>query len=267
MAYQTNRQHPALSPKAYSSYAFDIEFQASIEIVKLWTKKLRKSNNFRSVVFAGLIAMVIESFAFLIFGAIYMVSQGTDFFRDGAILFISFRAVLYLTLVFIPHVFFSMNLDTIQNSSDKKAFERFCMEPTALLNPTWYYTPGYLYDTRDARNRRDVGSLLFYVAMMSIVFCALLGHGIHRVHNSSSGDFSSYDTDDVNDIITMYNISETDAIHAIREYTLNTYLLPMMSTLSITAAFEVVLILTTFHAFHRRATPPPLSFFKTQKQE
>ncbi len=266
MSYQS-KEHPALTKRSDTitnkTSIPTVEYDASLYVVKLWMKKLAHSYKFRSVVFVGLSLTVLLSLAFFVTGCIFIISQGLDFFRDTAIIYISFRSLLFL-LVFVPWIFFSMNLDIPQDLRDREAFHTFQREAFVLLNPTWYYTAGYLYDTREARNRKDVTGVLMYVLLATIVFIMLLGHGVHRIHNME-GQYVPFEL--VDEIETLHNITTVEATKAIQKHEIYQLLLPVVGTLCTIMVFEAVFILGTFHAFYRTATPPPYSIFKPAKED
>jgi len=238
------------------------QYRASIAVNDLWEDKYATMCKYRLLVFFGFLFTGFSSLAFLICGTIFVISQGVEYIRTIAILFISVRAFLFL-MTALPHVFYSMDLDASPDHKEREALSSFIHESPVLLNPVWYLTPGYLYDIRDTRNRRDVVMLFTTLIMATIVVIAVLAHSIHRVNGSADIDYSYYDTTTIE---AHYSITAAEAVELIREYELMSYLLPVIGMLCTVSVYEAFTYFASVHAFQRSATPPSLSVTKLSKK-
>jgi hypothetical protein len=232
------------------------EATAAKDVTKILIDQKANRNNYAAVLFVGILSLGILSFVYGILSVIGGLMSNFEYVRIVAISFFSFRGFIFIFLVILPYSIYMFNLNTIRNTKDSLVIESL-KSSSRYKESALYHNSSFIYDPRDSRNRRDIGSLLPLIIMttiLSVFFYAEMLHEIDRYHHKkATGDYPILPTDF--EIPTDLTLDEASLMVLTKQLGEMLYL-PLFLTAAI-LLLETYIIFTTIHALFRHPLSPP----------
>lgn len=235
-----------------------LQENASKDAANFLRLERRKEKSYAAVVVLGLICLGIVSLALFIFDVIFIAIENYDYLRVVSITYLAIRSFVFLLLVFMPYVIYSLDIAAISNAKDMDAIVALRITPEYMLSRDLYHTPNYLYDTRDSRNRRNIFAMCLYVVsatVLTIWFYASIIHYIDTLGTMDGIDLSV--GTNYSDVIIDYNITLEEAMERAADKVTTSRISALVLACTVIHLFESFLIFNKVHLFFRRAIPPP----------
>jgi hypothetical protein len=238
-----------------------VGLDAAEDVADILKEMTKQEKYYRAIVFTGYMILFLLSLVYMVLNIIFILTIDYDFLKITLIAYFACRGGIYLVLVLIPYVYYSLQLNVINNPKDQKAIQNIMGLQIYRTNRELYHTPGYLYDRRDVRNSYGAFSLFLLVLAVTISTIWIYAITVSSIHAHQSGEWSNYVVNVMNytDIIDTYNITLEDVMYKTARRELGTTVLPHMATCIVLHAYEAFYIYVNLHIFYRRAISPPAS--------
>ena len=219
--------------------------RAAYDCVFLLVQGNVKTMNYRAYIFVGLMMTAFLNALCIIVEIIYTLVLGLDFFHLYTILYLSLRGSVSLFFITLPYLVHSADMDVTLNEDDQKTLEEVRKSPEFMGSTFNYYTPGCLYDDRDARNIVSQISMMFSNFVSTILTISILSALYHQSNKSKNQLVSGDDF--------------TPSFYA--------RLLVAIGVLIVLHFMEFYFIVTSVHMMYKKAETPPYSFFAKKKDQ
>jgi uncharacterized membrane protein (DUF485 family) len=231
------------------------EMSANKDVANIIMDANEKKNRYKEVVEMSYCVLVILSIVFFVFGIAFILTISYDYFEIALIAYISVHTFVYFAGVFTPIVLYYLDLDTIQNPSDRHAFRAYTRTDFFRTSRDFFYTPGCLYDNRDVENVRFVNKLncvVFFVSV-AILWIGVIAVRLIRDYREDP-TFDDISPGDLLDIANMYGDGDTEETTVkLAEKHMLSIVLPQVWTLIMLASLEIFFVRVYINAFRNLA--------------